>query len=88
MYFEGSDVVTVGAASAQSAGAPAHIHKAMICSTTNCWVSYGENPTATTGDGSFYLPAGETLYFTVRPGGIFAVIQDSAGGSLSVSWLS
>lgn len=88
MYFEGSDVVTVGAASAQSAGAPANIHKAMLCSTTACWVSYGVDPTATVGDGSFYLPADETLTFSVHPGGKFAAIQASAGGSLSVSWLS
>jgi len=88
MYFTDSDVVAVGAASAQSETVPAHIHKVMLTSTTACWVAYGVNPTASAADGSFYLPADEKVVIGVHPGNRFAVIQASAGGSLSVAFLS
>ena len=88
MYFIDSDVVAVGAASAQSEAVPAHIHKVMLASTTACWVSYGVNPTATAGDGSFYLPANTDIELSAHPGNKFAVIQAAAPGSLSVAFLS
>ena len=88
MYFIDSDVVAVGAASAQSEAVPAHIHKVMLTSTTACWVSYGVNPTASAADGSFYLPANTDLELSAHPGNKFAVIQAAAAGSLSVAFLS
>jgi hypothetical protein len=88
MYFKDSDVVAIGAASAQSETVPANIHKAMLTSTIGCWVAYGTSPTASAADGSFYLPAGTELVLSVHPGQRFAVIQATTAGSLSVAWLS
>ena len=88
MYFVGSDIVTVGAASAQSVAVPANIHKAMLTSTTGCYVAYGTNPTAAAADGSFYLPADCEVVLSVHPGQKFAAIQATSGGNLSVAWLS
>ena len=88
MQFAGSEIVAVGAASAQSAVIPANIHKVMLTSTTACYVNYGANPTASAATGSFYLPANEKLFLTASPGTKFAVIQAAAGGNLSIAYLS
>lgn len=56
-----------------------------VVSTTNCWIAIGASPTATTGAGSSYLPAGAIEYFHVTGGQKIAAIQDSAGGTLNVS---
>ena len=88
MYFINSDVVAVGAASAQSAAVPANIHKVMLTSTTGCWVAYGVNPTASAAAGSFYLPADCEVVLSAHPSQKFAVIQASTAGSLSVAFLS
>lgn len=88
MQFVGSSVVAVGAASAQSAAVPAHIHTVMLTASTDCWVSYGVSPTASAADGSFFMPAGEAIKLGVVPGQLFAAIQDAAAGELSVAFLS
>jgi hypothetical protein len=88
MQFAGSSYTAVGAASAQTAVIPANIHKVRLASTTNAWVNYGVNPTASAGAGSFYLPANTDMYLTVVPGTRFATIQASAGGFISVAYLS
>jgi hypothetical protein len=88
MQFAGSSYTAVGAASAQTAVIPANIHSVMLTSTTAAWVNYGVDPTATVGAGSFYLPANTPVYLTVVPGTRFATIQASAGGFISVAYLS
>lgn len=88
MQFAGSSYTAVGAASAQTAVIPANIHKVRLASTTNAWVNYGTAPVATAGAGSFYLPANEETYLTVVPGQRFATIQATAGGFISVAYLS
>lgn len=85
----GSDVIASGAASAQSAVIPAHIHKVMLSVTADAWFAYGTNPTAAADtDGSVFLPYGTTVCVGVVPGQKFAVIQDAAAGHLSIAYLS
>lgn len=87
LRFSGtSQNATVGAAStAVTNGFAAGIHDVRVVCTTNCWITFGASPTATTGAGSMYLPAGLVEYFHVSPGQKVAVIQDSAGGTLNVA---
>lgn len=80
-----SDVVTVGASSAQSEVFNSNIFDIRVVSTTNCWINIGTNPTAAAADDNLYMPAGLVEYFHVSPGQRLAVIQDSAGGSLIVA---
>ena len=92
LRFSGtSDVVAIGATSAQSAAFGAHTHEirvalALVALSTGCWIKIGDDPTASVGDGSIYLPPGEPEYFHVSPGQKVAVIQDGAStGNLSVA---
>lgn len=80
-----SDVVAVGAASAQSAVFGAFTDVVRVASTTNAWIAINDNPTAIAADGSAYLPANQVEYFSVKPGDRLAVIQDSAAGNISVT---
>jgi hypothetical protein len=85
-----SQVITVGAASAQATNAfAATTQDIRIATTGNCWVNIATNPTATAGVGSFYLPATQIEYVHVNPGQKIAVIQDGAStGTFSVSELT
>jgi hypothetical protein len=57
-----------------------------LAATSDCWVSFGTNPTAAVaGVASILLPAGVPEYFWVYPGEKVAVIQNSAAGSLNVA---
>jgi hypothetical protein len=89
LRFSGtSDVVTIGAASTQSAAFGANTHEVRLCAaaaTEGCWVNIGQDPTASAGDGSFFLPVNQPEYFHVSPGQKVAVIQVTTGGSLSVA---
>lgn len=81
-----TDYITVGAASAQSAVWATTTREIRVVSTTNCHVNIGQNPTAAASDNNgFYLPANVVEYFHVSPGQRLAVIQDSAGGTMTVS---
>jgi hypothetical protein len=61
----------------------AHIR---LAATSDCWVSFGTNPTAAiAGIASILLPAGVPEYFWVYPGEKVAVTQNSAAGSLNVA---
>lgn len=54
--------------------------------TSDSWIVFGANPTASVGGaGCILLPAGVPEYFWVMPGEKIAVIQNSAGGSLNVA---
>ena len=85
-----SYVVAVGAASATQANPISFgVDTVRLVSTTNCWVKLGITPTAdkTT---SQYLPANILQYFSVAGTGkeSFAVLQDTAGGTLSITEMS
>lgn len=54
-----------------------------LCATTDCWVAFGENPTAVAGAGVF-LPAGTIEYWRMTAGERVAAVQATSGGSLSV----
>lgn len=58
-----------------------------LCSTADCWIAFGANPTASTGAGSLLLPASVPEYFWVKPGEKIAVIRSSADGVLSIAEL-
>jgi hypothetical protein len=80
-------VVAVGASSTQSANViPAGVRVIRLCATVACWVEIGVNPTATATTSS-YLPANWVEYFVCAGNGIekVAVLQASAGGSLSIT---
>ena len=54
-----------------------------VVSTTDCHIAFGANPTATAT--SMLLPAKVPEYFICGPTDKVAVIQDAAGGNLSVT---
>lgn len=76
-----SRTVTVGSAQAQAMVAG---EKYRIVSTTNCWIKFGSNPTASAADGNIYLPANVPLYVVASGVNLVcAVIRDTADGTLS-----
>jgi hypothetical protein len=54
-----------------------------VVSTTDCHIAFGPNPTATAT--SMFLPAKVPEYFICSPTDKAAVIQDTAGGNLSIT---
>jgi len=58
-----------------------------VVATSNCWISFGTNPTAAVGgtSGSILIPAYTPEYFWVVKGERIAVIQDSSAGTLNVA---
>lgn len=54
-----------------------------VCSTTDCRVAIGADPTALAT--SLLLPAGVVEYFAVSPGDKLAAIRESADGLLTVT---
>jgi len=58
-----------------------------VVATTNCWISFGTNPTAATSGagGSILIPAYTPEYFFVNKGEKLAVIQDAASGTLNIA---
>jgi FtsP/CotA-like multicopper oxidase with cupredoxin domain len=84
-----SDYVTVSGTSAQTAACPANTYEVRVVSTTNCHIKIGDDPTAAATDNNgIYLPSGVVEYFHVTPGQRVAVIQDSAGGTLNVGFMT
>lgn len=77
--------LTVGAASVQSAAFNANTTYIRLATTTACRFLVGRNPTALAT--SAYLPANAVEYFGVNPGDKVAVIQDTAGGKITVTEL-
>jgi hypothetical protein len=76
--------VAIGAASAASAAFGAQTYQVRVVATSACRVRIGDGtPTALATDS--YLPADCSEYFTCTPGQRIAVIQESAGGKLSVT---
>jgi len=54
-----------------------------ICSTTNCYAKFGENPTASAA-GSFVIGAGVPRKFPVKPGWKVSLVRVTADGVASV----
>jgi FtsP/CotA-like multicopper oxidase with cupredoxin domain len=88
-WRELTDYITVGAASVQSVVFSAQTTEVRVVSSTNCHINIGQNPTAAATDNNgMYLPANVVEYFHVAPGERLAVIQDTAGGTMTVSEMS
>lgn len=78
-----SQSVTIGASSTPSTAVGGTCVR--LCATSDCWINVGGNPTATTGAGSTFLPAGVVEYLKVNATDLIAVIQNSAAGALSIT---
>jgi len=67
---------------------PNNTNHVRLVSTTNCWVVFGAAPVAVgSTTPAIYLPSLSPEYFWVFPGEKIAVIQDTAGGILSIAEL-
>ena len=76
--------VAIGAASAASAAFGAQTYQVRVAATSACRIRIGDGTPAALATDS-YLPADRPEYFTCTPGQKIAVIQDAAGGKLSVT---
>lgn len=77
------DVRAVGIASAQCQAMTAGCTYRFV-SSTNCWLKFGSNPTASATDGNVYLPADVELFVLCQgTSTVCAVIRDTADGNLS-----
>ena len=75
--------ISVASSSAQSSAHAATTNVVRLVSTTDCHVSFGSNPTATTS--SMYLPANQVEYFLVAASEKVAAIRANADGTLFVT---
>lgn len=77
-----SQRLAVGGSSNQSAAFGETTGMIRLSPTTDCFVAFGANPTAT--NASLFLPAGSVEYFGVSPGEKIACLQVSTAGHLNV----
>ncbi len=70
-------------ATTQSAAFNTKTHMVRLRATTDCYIAFGANPTATSS--THFLAAGETQDFAVFGGDKVAAIKSSVAGSLFVS---
>ena len=83
-YPQSSQTVSYTASSVQTGTAFATTTRLVrIRATTDCFVAFGSNPTATTS--SHFLAASETQDFGVTPGDKVAAIRSSVSGTLYVT---
>jgi hypothetical protein len=82
LNFASGTIVTLGAASAQSAAINSRV--VLLSANQNCWITASANPTAAKAAGSLYLAAGQILFMAITPNWKIAGLQDSAAGSLCV----
>ena len=76
--------VAIGAASAASTAFGTQTYQVRLAATSACRIRIGDGtPTALATDA--YLSANWVEYFTCTPGQKVSVIQESAGGKLSVT---
>lgn len=76
--------VAIGATSIASAAFSAQTYQVRVVATSACRVRIGDGtPTVLATDS--YLSADRPEYFTCTPGQKIAVIQETAGGKLSVT---
>lgn len=55
-----------------------------VVASSDCYVKFGANPTATVGAGSMFLKAGEIFTRKITYGWKVSAVQASAGGNLCV----
>ena len=79
----GTSVVAISGSSAASSAFASQTTIVRVVSTTDCFIRFDANPTATSSH--MYLPAGVVEYFRVTPGHKVAGIQRSAAGNLYVT---
>jgi hypothetical protein len=80
--FANGQLVAYTGTAAQSTAIAASM--VILSSDKKCWFKVGANPTATAAAGSQPLPAETIMRIGIRSGDKISVIQDSAGGSLSI----
>jgi hypothetical protein len=81
-----SQVLTVGAASVQSALPQPGVSIVRLFATVDSWISFGSNPTAVAeGASSLFLPGGIVEYFQISSTEKIAVIQSSTAGKLYIT---
>lgn len=81
------DNQAVGAASAQFTTAMAASGTYLFVSDVGCYIQQGVNPTASSADGSMFLPGNCPVLIQGRNGAKLAVIQSSTGGNASLTFL-
>lgn len=76
---------SVTATSAQTAVLSEGLYR--VTSTTACWIAINDDPTASAGTGSAYLPANVIEYIYINTDGVdkIAAIRASADGTLSLT---
>lgn len=77
-----SQTVAIGATSVQSSSMGSTTGLIRLTASSDCYVAFGPNPTAT--NASLMLPAGMVEYFGINPGDKVAVLQVSAAGFLNI----
>lgn len=75
-----SQIIAYTGAAAQSAAFATGVTILRVFATTDCFLEFGANPTATSG--SMFLPGGFIEYFEVRPGDKLSVIRSTISGTL------
>ena len=80
-----SQKVSYTGTAAQSAAFGANTYIAQFYATTDCWILFGANPTATASAGtSEFLPGGMVMYYGVTPGQKVSAIRDTTSGDLHI----
>ena len=82
----GTSVVAISGSSAASPAFANQTTIVRVVSTTDCFIRFDANPTATTSH--MYLPANVVEYFRVTPGEKIAGIQRTASGNLYVTQMT
>lgn len=77
-----SQSVAIGGTSAQSTAMDSDVVR--VCSTVDCFIEIGANPTAVAGT-SMFLPLGMPEYIHINRNDKVAVIQATTGGSLYIT---
>lgn len=87
LILQTTQVVAVGASSAQSSIVGENTNRVVLSPTVDCWISIGTDPTAVVNtSGSFFLSANSQSYPIEVKDGLtkIAVIQISSSGYLSI----
>lgn len=81
------DNQAVGVASAQFTTSMTAAGTYLFVADTSCYIQQGANPTASSADGSMFVPANCPLLLQGRNGAKLAVIRSTADGNGSLTFL-
>lgn len=81
LMIENPQTVAITDTSAQSAAINSTVIR--VIATSNCFIEFGENPTATSS--THYILANQIEYFGFTEGQLLAVIRESEDGTLYIS---